>query len=153
MSIVLLEKILSGGQTGVDRAALDWAIKHGIPHGGWCPKGRRAEDGMIPQRYCLDETPQSHYRQRTKWNVRDADATLIVTLSRKLTGGTLFTSAYSKRVDKPCLHIAQGDDWRSKVREFCDKYQIRILNVAGPRSSQAHGIEQLVHQVLDCLLP
>ncbi len=63
-------KIVSGGQTGADRAALDFAIAHGIPQGGWCPKGRKAEDGPIPDRYQLKETPSDNYAQRTEWNVR-----------------------------------------------------------------------------------
>ena len=74
-----IERIISGGQIGVDRAALDWAIAHNIQHGGWCPTGRRAEDGIIPERYRLREAPGRNYQQRTKWNVRDSDATLIVT--------------------------------------------------------------------------
>jgi hypothetical protein len=75
-----IERIISGGQIGVDRIALDWAIAHGTQHGGWCPTGRRAEDGRIPDRYYLQETPSRNYEQRTKWNVRDSDATLIITL-------------------------------------------------------------------------
>ena len=74
---ILPERIVSGGQTGADRAALDWAIERGIPHGGWCPRGRRAEDGRIDRRYALRETPAHDYQQRTRWNVRDSDGTLI----------------------------------------------------------------------------
>lgn len=148
MSIAPLQKILSGGQTGADRAALDWAINHDIPHGGWCPKGRRAEDGIIPERYCLKETPRSQYRQRTKWNVRDADATLIVTLTGDLAGGSLFTRQYAERIGRPCLHVVPGNDWCEKIKGFLDKHSIRILNVAGPRASSAPGIEQFVHEVL-----
>ena len=72
-------KIVSGGQTGADRAALDWAIDHGTAHGGWCPRGRRAEDGAIPARYLLNETPSARYEERTEWNVRDSDGTVIPT--------------------------------------------------------------------------
>ena len=75
---MLIHKIVSGGQTGVDRAAPDWAIAHGIEHGGWCPAGRRAQDGEIPDMYSLQQTPGRNYRQRARWNVRDSDATLIV---------------------------------------------------------------------------
>ena len=85
-------RIISGGQTGADRAALDWAIQHDISHGGWCPKGRRAEDGAIPDCCHLVETPIRNYRQRTTWNVRDAVVTLIVTLGKDLSGGSLFTA-------------------------------------------------------------
>lgn len=80
-------KILSGGQTGTDRAALDWAIAHGIPHGGWCPKGRKAEDGPIDGRYQLQETPSSSYVERTEWNVRDSDGTVVFSIAAVLTGG------------------------------------------------------------------
>ncbi|MCB1984487.1 MAG: hypothetical protein KDF49_03580, partial [Nitrosomonas sp.] len=70
----MFKKIMSGGQTGADRAALDWAIAHNVSHGGWCPAGRRAEDGVIPSHYDLQETDSKEYKQRTKWNVRDSDA-------------------------------------------------------------------------------
>ena len=82
----LIEKIVSGGQTGADRMGLDWAIWHDIPHGGWCPRFRKAEDGKIPDQYQLTETPKSDYVQRTEWNVRDSDGTLIFSLSDKLSG-------------------------------------------------------------------
>jgi hypothetical protein len=75
-----LQRIVSGGQAGVDRAALDWAIARGIPHGGWCPAGRIAEDGMIPERYQLRETASPGYRERTRRNVEDSDGTLILNL-------------------------------------------------------------------------
>ena len=80
--------IISGGQTGVDRACLAWAIRRGLQHGGWCPKGRRAEDGEIPARYKLLETPSARPAQRTKWNVRDSEATVIFSQSAKLSGGS-----------------------------------------------------------------
>jgi Circularly permutated YpsA SLOG family len=148
MSIARLEKVISGGQTGADRAALDWAINHGIPHGGWCPKGRRAEGGIITERYCLKETPQSEYRQRTQWNVRDADGTLILTLTGQLTGGALFTRQCAERIGLPYLHVVSGDEWPDKIKVFLEKHSIRILNVAGPRASSAPGIEQFVQEVL-----
>ena len=80
-----LERIVSGGQTGADRAALDIAIRHGITHGGWCPKGRRAEDGPISCQYALTETPSEQYIQRTEWNVRDSDGTVVFTLNTDVT--------------------------------------------------------------------
>ena len=144
----MIEKIISGGQTGVDRAALDWAISNGIPHGGWCPKGRRAEDGMIPERYSLQETSGRHYQQRTRRNVRDADATVIVTLGKDMTGGTLLCHQYARSIAKPCLHVFFGTAWRGRMKAFLETNTIRILNVAGPRSSSAPGIEQFVHEVL-----
>jgi putative molybdenum carrier protein len=79
-------KIVSGGQTGADRAALDWALARGVPCGGWCPKGRKAEDGPIDLKYPLKETPSSSYLQRTEWNVRDSDATVVFSIEPTLTG-------------------------------------------------------------------
>jgi predicted Rossmann-fold nucleotide-binding protein len=79
-------KIISGGQTGADRAALDFAIKHGMPHGGWCPQGRIAEDGPIDAKYQLHETPSADYVQRTEWNVRDSDGTVIFSVGKELSG-------------------------------------------------------------------
>src|SRR6266542_4186564 len=84
----IVERIVSGGQTGADRTALDWAIAHGVPHGGWCPKGRKAEDGPIDARYELVETTSSDYLQRTEWNVRDSDGTVVFSIATMLTGGS-----------------------------------------------------------------
>jgi hypothetical protein len=92
----LILKIISGGQTGADRAALDFAIKHRISHGGWCPKGRRSEDGTIPSQYQLQETPSTNYLQRTEWNVRDSDGTVIFSISEHLTGGSSVRLAIRK---------------------------------------------------------
>src|SRR5437660_8982603 len=100
----MFTKLISGGQTGVDRAALDVAIELGLPCGGWCPKGRRAEDGRIPGRYPLKETPSWVYPQRTEWNIRDSDGTLVLTLSRA-TGGTALTIHLAKSMRKPVLII------------------------------------------------
>lgn len=145
----MLEKIISGGQTGVDRAALDWAIRLSFPHGGWCPNGRRAEDGVIPMRYCLQETPSRHYQQRTKWNVRDSDATLIITPTADLSGGSKLTWEYARLCARPCVQVFPGDGWRDGLKEFLDLNAIRILNVAGSRASRASGIEEFVQDVLD----
>lgn len=146
--VPMIQKIISGGQTGVDRAALDWAIDSRIPHGGWCPKGRKAEDGVIPGRYGLQETPRRNYRQRTRWNVRDSDATLIVTLTQELTGGTLLTEHYARKMGRPCLHLLPGDGWRERLKEFLETNRIRILNVAGPRHSAALDSDRFVQEVL-----
>ena len=89
--------ILSGGQSGADRAGLDWAITHGVEHGGWCPKGRRCEDGVLPSIYKLTETSRSFYLERTEWNVRDSDATPIFTISEILDGGSKRTAQFAER--------------------------------------------------------
>ena len=94
-------KIISGGQTGADRAALDWAIFHDVLHGGWCPKGRKAEDGPVAGHYALKETPSASYPQRTQWNVRDSDGTVIFTMATKLTGGSKLTADAAKKFGKP----------------------------------------------------
>lgn len=96
-------RIRSGGQTGVDRAALDWAIARGIPHAGWCPRGRLANDGPLPSRYQLQETPSASWSQRTRLNVRDADATLILHAG-PLQGGTRLTLRLAQQMGKP-VHL------------------------------------------------
>src|SRR3954447_14624932 len=98
----LIQRIVSGGQTGVDRAALDVALALGIPCGGWCPRGRGAEDGLIPERYPLVETPAADASQRTRWNVRDSDGTLILAWGEP-TGGTLLTVQACRETGKPHL--------------------------------------------------
>lgn len=100
----LVKKIVSGGQTGADRGALDAAIALAIPHGGWCPKGRRAEDGVIHSRYQLRETETEKHRPRTKLNVEDSDGKMILTHG-PLEGGSLFTAEYAERMGKPFLHF------------------------------------------------
>ncbi len=99
MSVGLL-KIVSGGQTGADRAALDWALANGVASGGWCPFGRWAEDGAIGVRYPLRETPERKPSQRTEWNIRDSDGTLIVSLAKRLIGGTRLTDDLAKSLAK-----------------------------------------------------
>src|SRR6516162_5915243 len=100
----VISKVVSGGQTGVDRAALDIALELGVPCGGWCPKGRLAEDGVIPDRCPLTETPTKRYPQRTEWNVRDSDATLILAAG-KPTVGTKLTVEVCRRLGKPHLVV------------------------------------------------
>ena len=100
----MIEKIISGGQTGADRAALDVALKLGIPHGGWIPKGRIAEDGPLPEIYRLNEMPTDSYEARTEKNVQDSDGTLIIARG-KLTGGTDYTRQMTLRHKKQLLGI------------------------------------------------
>ncbi|MFP4227553.1 MAG: putative molybdenum carrier protein [Salinivenus sp.] len=147
-----LQKIVSGGQTGVDRAALDAAQRHGLPVGGWCPKGRRAEDGVIPGRYPLSETPSVAYEQRTKWNVRDSEGTLIITDGR-MEGGTALTRTVAERRGRPLLHVRTNDPVPvAMIRAWGEEHDIRVLNVAGPRASEADGIYDRAYAILSALL-
>lgn len=140
-------KVISGGQTGADRAGLDWAITNGVPHGGWCPKGRKTEDGTLPSEYQLLETPSTSYLQRTEWNVRDSDATLIFTLSETLGGGSKRTAEFAQRLHKPYLHV-----WRestsNSIIHFMNRHYVTVLNIAGKRESSAPGIGDLVKRFL-----
>ena len=143
-------KIVSGGQTGADRAALDWAIDHQVPHGGWCPSGRLAEDGPIPDHYHLYEVPnEGGYRQRTRANVQDSDATLIVSIEAELSGGSLETAKFCDRFGKPWLHVHPGMDWLASISSWLTHTSIKTLNVAGPRASREAGVASLTREVLD----
>jgi hypothetical protein len=144
-------RIVSGGQTGADRAALDWAIARGISQGGWCPRGRRAEDGRIAGRYALIETPSRDYEQRTRWNVRDSDGTLIVSRADVLTGGSAYTACCAERLARPCLHAHPGADDAQAIRDFLERHRIRTLNVAGPRTTTDPEIYEYVVGVLERL--
>lgn len=143
-----ITKIVSGGQTGVDRAALDVALALGIPCGGWCPKGRRAEDGAIPAHYPLTETTSKDYRVRTRRNVRDSDGTLIL-MRGPLSGGTALTRRLAKEMRKPCFVVDLTRRPRvSDVRTWLASNNICTLNVAGPRESSQPGIHALARRFL-----
>jgi len=148
------KSVISGGQTGVDRAALDFAIAENYAHGGWCPKGRKAEDGPIPERYRLIETESENYRQRTRRNVIDSDGTLILNLG-ELADGTLETQRIALREGKPYFVVALGDDaWESQfsgVRAWLGQHSINRLNVAGPRESKRPGVYRLARNFLSGL--
>ena len=144
-----LTKIVSGAQTGADRAALDFAINHALPHGGWCPKGRRAEDGRIPPHYQLTETPSKDYEQRTRWNVRDSDATLIISKSPTLTGGSEYTRRHAEELNRPCLHVHPGNDDPQTIKTFLERNRVKTLNIAGPRESGESGIYDYVTEILE----
>jgi hypothetical protein len=136
-----LERLISGGQTGVDRAALDVALALGLPCGGWCPKGRRAEDGPIDPRYPLEETTWSGYPQRTEWNIRDSDGTLILTRGQP-DGGTALTGELARKRQKPVLEVDLADPVEPEsVWEWVRENRIAVLNVAGPRESSCPGIQ------------
>lgn len=148
------ERIVSGGQTGADRGALDFAITHGYPHGGWAPRGRKAEDGHIPSRYQLTELPDGGYRQRTRRNVEDSDGTLILTVG-EIEGGTLTTRTFAERLGRPHLviHLDEGitEDIACRVLAWLKAHAIRTLNVAGPRESRRPGIRQLTIELLEAV--
>jgi len=149
---VSMLKIVSGGQTGVDRAALDAAIYWGLPHGGWCPRGRRAEDGRIPARYQLKETEQRDYAARTERNVVDSDATLIV-YRDSLSGGTEFTYRMTCKHHKPCLRCdlnAPPDPY--DVLTWLRQHLVAVLNVAGPREQSSPGIGRSAYDFLTAFL-
>lgn len=147
----LIRKIVSGGQTGADRAGLDWAIWHGIAHGGWCPKGRRAEDGVIPAVYRLNPTPTIHYRQRTEWNVRDSEATVIFTIRPRLTGGSLLTKRFAEKHNKPVLHLYPSQSYQiaETLLQFVAANTISVLNIAGTRASKEPNIFDFVKSTLE----
>lgn len=132
--------IVSGAQTGVDRAALDAALQRGQPCGGWCPEGRRAEDGVIDARYPVIELEGGGYLERTERNVRDSDATVIIYFGR-LEGGTRATHDFCKTHDKPCLLIdaqqLDADAAAMRIAAFVSQLEAQRLNFAGPRASGA----------------
>lgn len=151
----MIEKIISGGQTGVDRAALDIAIKSNIAHGGWCPKGRKAEDGVIPKQYQLQETDSDDYSERTKLNIRDTDGTLVLVTEVPITvtDGTALTIEEVNQKHKPYLVINLNEqDNLELVIQWLKKNNIHILNVGGPRESQRPGVYQLSFKFLEKLL-
>lgn len=147
-----LRRIVSGGQTGVDRAALDAAIELGLEHGGWCPLGRRAEDGRIPRRYKLSETGSTQYPIRTRQNVIDSDATLVIYRER-LQSGTELTYRLARQAAKPFLLVdLESSPDPTLVLDWIMDARIATLNVAGPRESTAPGIAQQTREFLvSCL--
>ncbi len=148
MRTTTLEKVVSGGQTGVDRAALDAALNAGLPIGGYCPAGRLAEDGRVPDHYPLVEIAEGGYAERTEQNVIESDGTLILNMGA-LSEGTLLTAEYAEKHGKPCLILEMDDTPTTAiVTEWLNRYDIAILNVAGPRESKSPGIYQRVFRYL-----
>jgi hypothetical protein len=145
-------KIISGGQTGVDRGALDAAIELGALHGGWCPRGRTAEDGRIPDRYRLRESDSPDYPVRTEQNVLDSDATLILYRGR-IAGGTELTLYLARQHDRPHLLVdLDAAAAPAEVRRWLDEHAVETLNVAGPRESQSPGIGAMAREFLKSVL-
>ena len=148
-----LKRIISGGQTGVDRAALDVALELGIPCGGWCPKGRLAEDGKIAAHYPLQETSTAQYQVRTEWNVRDSDATLILNLGG-LEGGSALTEVLANGYGSPCMVVdLESDQDVERVLCWLASNRVSTLNVAGPRGSKRPDVYRLAVDFLHILLP
>ena len=144
-------KIIAGGQTGVDRAALEWALANGVPHGGWCPKGRKAEDGLIPPQFQLRETGSDNYSIRTRRNVRDSGGTVIFSERAELTGGTKETAEFAKAIGKPLLKLVSSagiQESATQLNSFLKEHGIVVLNVAGPRASEEPEVSQFVNAVL-----
>jgi hypothetical protein len=142
---MMIKKIISGGQTGADRAALDVAIRFSIPHGGWIPKGRKTENGPLPDKYQLKELPTASYAKRTEQNVLDSDATLIISQG-KLTGGSDYTRKMAIQHNRPWLHIdlnkTNGFEAAKTIDSWIVRHKIETLNVAGTEASKDPGIYQ-----------
>ncbi|WP_419780503.1 putative molybdenum carrier protein [Maridesulfovibrio sp.] len=140
--------IISGGQTGVDRGALDAAIERNIPHYGWCPKGRKAEDGTIPSKYNMQETEGWQYWIRTEKNVLDSDGTLIFP-GRHKSKGTELTIRLARKHQKPVAVVAlDSPDAAETILAWVAANNIRKMNVAGPRESGAPGIGAKTRELL-----
>lgn len=139
----MIEKIVSGGQTGVDRAALDAALAAGFACGGWCPRGRGAEDGPIPDRYPLAETETDDPAERTRRNVAEADGTLVLASGGdpdRVADGTSLTARHACRLGKPLLILDPVAAAPDSVVAWAAANRVRVLNVAGPRASTAPAL-------------
>jgi hypothetical protein len=151
----VIEKIVSGGQTGSDRAGLDAAVQLEIPHGGWIPKGRKTEDGGLPEKYHLKEMPTGSYAARTEENVIDSDGTLIVSHG-KLNGGSAMTRQLAKKHNQPWMHVdlEKSNFFKAtmEVRSWVEQNQIEVLNAAGPRGSKDPGIYEATNKLPTLLI-
>ena len=148
----MVNKIISGGQTGADQAALDVAIKLGISHGGWIPRGRKTENGVLDDKYQLKEMEADNYNERTAQNVIDSDGTLIISHG-KLTGGSDYTREIALRRNRPWLHIDLNKtiafQAAKKIRSWIKEHKIEVLNIAGPRASKDPNIYKATIDVLE----
>ena len=150
-------RIITGGQTGIDRVALDAAIEVGLEHGGWCPKGRLAEDGVIPGKYKLTETSSRRYSVRTEKNVEESDGTLIL-FGEKIGGGTALTVRLAVKHCKPCLKlnfgglfVEQFESELDQTQRWIKEHSIQTLNIAGPRKSSSPELSAQVYPFLIAL--
>lgn len=151
----MIKKIISGGQTGVDQAALDAAIACGVAYGGWLPAGRLTEEGPLPLRYALKELSGSSYPERTRKNVVTADATLIISRG-KLSGGSALTATIAAKLEKPYLHLDLAIQEQAaavaSVKSWLQNCEPGVLNVAGPRASSDRKIYQDAYEIIEKLL-
>ena len=153
---MVIRRIISGAQTGADRAALDAALDAGVRVGGWVPKGRMAEDGRIPEHYPgLRETPADDYETRTRWNVRDSDATLILSHG-PLTGGSKLTETIARSTGKPVFHLdltgVSASEAVTAIRAWLSRLDGDTLNVAGPRATGDPAIYEEARETVRLLL-
>lgn len=154
----MIQKIISGGQTGVDQGALDFALANGIDAGGWCPKGRICESGTIPEKYPLTEVQAEDYKIRTFWNARNSEGTLVIIRDGFMETGTALTIDYCKQLRKPYFILDIGS--KSKIGEalkiqfskWLEDHSIQVLNVAGNRESNSPGIGADTSTILEYLL-
>lgn len=144
----MIEKIISGGQTGVDRAALDAAMANGIACGGWCPSGRHADDGPIPDRYPLQETADMDHTVRTENNVRDSDGTIVM-YRGLLQGGTAYAALMAEHLKRPvlALNLDEAPDPES-IAEWLEQHRIRVLHIGGQREAGNPGIYKAARQLV-----
>lgn len=151
----MIKKIISGGQTGVDQAALDAAIYCCLPYGGWLPAGRMTENGPLPESYKMEVLPSYSYPERTRRNVDEADVTLIISRG-KLSGGSKLTERYALSKNKPCLHVdIDGNDMNQvlkKVEGWLHTHNPAVVNIAGPRASSDSAIYDEAYKLVVAIL-
>jgi hypothetical protein len=146
-----LIEIISGGQTGAERAALHVAMRYELPYSGWCPKGRKAEDGMIADRYRLNETPGPSKLTHIGWNVKESEGTAIFTLTSQLIRSCKEAALFAETLGKPWIHISQSAEWNAarSLQEFVEENKITRLNVTGSWKSMEPGIYRWVYDVIE----
>lgn len=150
----MIKKIISGAQTGADRGALLAALKNNIEVGGWVPKGRRAEDGYVSSDFPVLETPSRDYPQRTEWNVRDSDGTIVFNKAKNSRGCNL-TIAMASRYKKPILVIKtqrSDEEVVASIVSFVNRYNLVTLNVAGNRESSVPGLQEYVERIMSAVI-
>ena len=148
-------KIITGGQTGVDRAALDFAIKNGILCGGYCPKGRKAEDGIIPTTYPLTEIQSGDYQDRTEMNIKHSDGTLIISINQYFDKGTSLTKRLCNQHSKPSIVVDLDQSYLQQInsiQSWITECKLNTINIAGPRESALPGIYVKTMEFLEVLI-